>query len=81
MLSSQRANLYAMVPAGKALAAEFGLAVTYPQASGGFGLVALAAGSNTSKAMEEMRRILANYAREGVPPGIGGRGQTQRSGQ
>ncbi len=67
VLSSQRANLYAMVPAGKALAAEFGLAETYPQASVGFGLVALAAGSNTSKAMEEMRRILSNYAREGVP--------------
>ena len=40
VLASQRGDLYAMVPDGKALAAEFGLAETYPKASVGYGLVA-----------------------------------------
>ena len=35
VLGSQRGDLYAMVPAGKALAAEFGLAANYPKASVG----------------------------------------------
>jgi zinc protease len=41
VLASQRADLYGMVPAGKALAAEFGMTETYPKASVGYGLVVL----------------------------------------
>ncbi|MFZ0759497.1 MAG: insulinase family protein, partial [Candidatus Sulfotelmatobacter sp.] len=67
VLASQRADLYAMVPAGKALAAEFGLAETYPKASVGYGLVALPSGIDASSAIHEMRQILANYAEKGVP--------------
>jgi zinc protease len=67
VLSSQRGNLYAMVPAGKALAAEFGIAETYRKASVGFGLVALPASQNPKNAIEEMRGILAAYAKNGVP--------------
>jgi zinc protease len=67
VLSSQRADLYGMVPAGKALAAEFGLAETYAKASVGYGLVALPAGGNASIAIAEMRRILSGYAAHGVP--------------
>ena len=66
VLSSQRADLFAMVPAGKALEAEFGLAETYPKASVGFGLVALPAGDDASGAIAEMRSILARYAQNGV---------------
>jgi len=67
VLSSQRADLYGMVPSGKALAAEFGLAETYPKASVGFGVVALPAGGDAPGAIQEMRRILTRYAQQGVP--------------
>jgi zinc protease len=71
VLASQRGDLYAMVPAGKALAAEFGVAETYPKASVGFGLVALPAGPKAevaiSGATAEMRKILMAYAEKGLP--------------
>jgi zinc protease len=67
VLASQRADLYGMVPAGKALAAQFGISETYPKASVAFGLVALPAGENAAAAIAEMRGILARYARQGVP--------------
>ena len=67
VLGSQRADLYALVPAGKALAAQFAVAETYPKASVGFGLVALPAGADPAGAMGEMRKILTNYAQNGVP--------------
>jgi len=67
VLASQRADLYGMVPAGKALAAEFGVAETYPKASVGFGLVALPAGQDANPAIAEMRGIIGRYATSGVP--------------
>jgi zinc protease len=67
VLASQRGDLYEMVPAGKALAAEFGMAETYPKASIGYGLVALPAGADSAKAITEMRGILTRYALRGVP--------------
>jgi zinc protease len=67
VLASQRADLYGMVPAGKALAAEFGMAETYPKASVGFGLVALPSGGNSEAAIAEMKSILNSYAEKGVP--------------
>ncbi|HEX4007645.1 MAG TPA: pitrilysin family protein [Acidobacteriaceae bacterium] len=67
VLASQRADLYAMVPAGKALAAEFGVAESYPKASVGFGLVAQPAGVDTQPALDEMRTIINKYAQDGVP--------------
>ena len=67
VLNSQRADLYGMVPAGKALAAEFGVAEAYPSASVGYGVVALPAGSDAAGAIREMRGILKRYAQTGVP--------------
>ena len=67
VLASQRADLYGMVPAGKALAAEFGMAETYPKASVGYGVVALPAEAGGDSAINEMRSILASYAQKGVP--------------
>ena len=67
VLSSQRADVYGMVPAGKALAAEFGVAETYPEASVAFGLVAQPAGVDTTPALDELRQIINKYAQDGVP--------------
>jgi len=67
VLASQRGDLYGMVPAGKALATEFGMVETYPKASVAYGLVALPAGSDVSGAVREMRQILGAYAEKGVP--------------
>jgi zinc protease len=67
VLSSQRADLYGMVPAGKALGTEFGLVEAYQKASVGFGLVALPSGGDGAAAIKEMRDILTNYAQKGVP--------------
>jgi zinc protease len=67
VLSSQRANLYALVPRGKALGTEFGLAETYPKASVTYGEVVLPADGDSAAVIQEMRSILADYAKNGVP--------------
>jgi zinc protease len=67
VLASQRADIYGMVPAGKALGAEFGLAETYTKASVGYGAVALPAGQDSAPALEELRQIVNKYAANGVP--------------
>ncbi len=67
VLASQRGDLYAMVPAGKALAAEFAIAESYPKASVGFGLVALPAGVDAAGPISEMRQIIEAYAQKGLP--------------
>ena len=67
VLASQRADLYAMVPAGKALGTEFGIAETYLKASVAYGLVAVPANTDITSAAHEMKKILATYADKGVP--------------
>ena len=67
VLASQRADIYGMVPAGKALGAQFGIAEAYPKASVGYGLVALPSGADATGAIKELRAILAGYAQKGVP--------------
>ena len=67
VLSSQRADLYGMVPAGHALAAEFGLAEQYEKASVGYAVAALPAAGDAKAALAEMRKILETYAQQGLP--------------
>ena len=67
VLSSQRGNLFAMVPQGKALQTEFGFAEAYAKASVAYSVAVLPADGNAAPVIAEMRRILADYAANGVP--------------
>jgi zinc protease len=67
VLSSQRGNLYAMVPQGKALQTEFGFAESYTRASVAYSAAVLPANGNAAPVITEMRKILADYAANGVP--------------
>jgi zinc protease len=67
VLSSQRGNLYAMVPQGKALQTEFGFAEAYAKASVAYSVAVLPADGNAAPVIAEMRKILADYAANGVP--------------
>ncbi len=67
VLSSQRADLYGLVPQGKALGTDFGLVETYPKASAAFALAALPSGADPASITADMKRILADYATKGVP--------------
>lgn len=66
-LSSQRGQLYQLVVDGKALAAEFAMLETYPKASAAFAYVALPAGADSTSVMGELRKVLNEYAANGVP--------------
>ncbi len=67
VLSSQRGDLYGMVPAGKALGTQFGTAADNAEASLGFGLVAVPSEADAAAAVAEMRSIITRYAQNGVP--------------
>jgi zinc protease len=67
VLSSQRGNLYEMVPQGKALQTEFGFAEAYRKASVAYSAAVLPADGNAAPVIAEMRKILADYAANGVP--------------
>lgn len=67
VLSSQRAALYDLAVQGKALGVEFGMAEAYPKASVSFSAAAVASGASAQSLITEMRRILNDYAHQGVP--------------
>jgi zinc protease len=67
VLASQRGDLYALVPAGKALYAQFELAENYPKASVGFSIAALPASTALTGIVTDMKAIVAKYVRNGFP--------------
>jgi zinc protease len=67
VLASQRGNIYGLVPQGKALDAEFGLAEAYPKASVAYSVAVLPAAADAAPVTEEMRKIIADYAMNGLP--------------
>jgi zinc protease len=67
VLASQRGNLYELVPQGKALETEFGLAQAYPKASMAYSVAVLPAAADAAPVIQEMHKIMADYAEKGVP--------------
>jgi zinc protease len=67
VLSSQRANLYALVADGKALGTDFSLVETYPKASAAFAYAIVPAGADPAPITAEVKKILSDYAAKGVP--------------
>ena len=70
VVGSQRADLYGLVPQGKALGTEFGLAETYPKASIGYAVAAIPTGADPAPITAEIKKILSGYAGSGVPPAL-----------
>ena len=68
--SSQRAELYGLVPRGKALGTEFGLTETYPKASVGYAAAAVPSGADAAPIIAEIKKILSGYADKGVSPAL-----------
>ncbi len=66
VLSSERFDLYGLVPAGKALSAGFSLD-PLPRASLAYAEISIPAGGDTKAAENEIRAILGNVIRRGVP--------------
>ena len=66
VLSNRRFDLYGLVPAGKAVGAEFALD-PLPQAGLAYAIATFTAGSDPHALEKDVRAILARVAREGVP--------------
>jgi zinc protease len=69
VLSSQRGELFGLVPQGKALDAGFSME-ELPHAGLGYATVAYPSGSDPASLQKEVRAILAKIARDGVPPDL-----------
>lgn len=69
VLSSHRFDLYALVPQGKALGAEFVLD-PLPEAGLAYGIVSFTAGTDPKALEQDVRAILTRVAREGVPAAL-----------
>ena len=69
VLSSHRFALYGLVPAGRALDAEFSLDAL-PRAGIGYAVVSFPAGGNAADIAHEMRSILADVAKRGIQPDL-----------
>ena len=70
VIGSQRADLYGLVPQGKALGTEFGMTETYPKASVSYAVAAVPTGTDPAPITAEMKKILSGYAEKGVPQAL-----------
>lgn len=67
VLASQRADIYGLVPAGKALDAGFEVAETYPKASSALAYAVIPTGANPATIEQSVQAVIANYVKNGVP--------------
>jgi zinc protease len=65
-LDSQRAELYALVPQGKALASGFNTQ-ELPAATIGYAMAAIPQGSNEASPVSALKSIVASYVKNGIP--------------
>ena len=66
VLSSHRGDLYGLVPAGKALSAEFALG-TLPRGSLAYAMGAFPKGGDGEALVKEIKAVLRNYVKHGFP--------------
>ncbi len=67
VLTSERGDVYGLVPAGKALDASAGLEETYPKASMALVYASVPAGADATAMNRTLHGVVANYAANGVP--------------
>lgn len=67
VIGSQRAPLYDLAAQGKALGTQFGILESYPMATAAFAFAAVPPNADTAPITAEMQKILAEYAKSGVP--------------
>ncbi|HTU42337.1 MAG TPA: pitrilysin family protein [Candidatus Aquilonibacter sp.] len=67
VLSSQRADIYGLVPAGKALDAGFELGETYRKAGSAFAYAVIPTTADAHSMEQTLEATIANYASKGVP--------------
>ena len=70
VLASQRADIYGLVPDGKALDAGFELGETYRKAGAGFAYAVTPTTADASAMEKTLRSIVDRYAHDGVPPDL-----------
>ncbi len=69
VLSSKRAGLYALVPGGRALSAEFDID-QQPAAGIGYALASFAKGADGQALVGAMKEVIAGYLKKGFPAGL-----------
>jgi zinc protease len=67
VLASQRADIYGLVPEGKALDAGFELGETYRKAGAAFAYAVIPTTADAKAMDQTLQTIVANYAEKGVP--------------
>ena len=67
VLASQRADIYGLVPQGKALGTDFSFVESYRKASAAFAVAASPPAADANALQAELKRILTTYATNGVP--------------
>ncbi len=67
VLASQRADIYGLVPQGKALDAGFEIGETYPKAGVGFAYAVIPTTGKAASIEESLETVINGYAKNGVP--------------
>lgn len=69
VLDSKRGNIYALVPEGRALDADF-TAIALPRAALGYATAAFPLGGNAADLISGIKEIISDYVKDGFPPDL-----------